>query len=205
MIAPPHYLISSCVGYDAPLERLLRTMRDISDERKLVVIGGAGREEIKLVGSLPCALVTHNSFDYTALIEHCASRFSHVFLLHDTMEFGELSEDLICQADPEMEATAAYPGGQSNLICYRGDYLLKHLGYIAQLRNCTKLAAIQHEGRLWSMTERRAVYPGAGCINDGMHRPYGGEERLKEIYPAVGIVKWKRNYGQSMTHFGVKP
>jgi len=188
MIERITYLISSSIGYDEPLRVLLATMAHIPDDRKRVSVG--------------------QSWDYTALIDALDDMpAGHVFLLHDTMELDPDSERLISQADPDMEVTAAYPGCQCNLGLYRSDYLLSQADYIRGLRDCTKLRAIQEEGGLWRRAKKRAVYPGAECIRAGVSRPYGGAERLKEIYTAVGITKHKANHGQTMDprHFEVRP
>lgn len=208
MINPPTYLISSHISYLDALRRLLSTMNHIEPRRKWVYIGGADRQRIVCVNGLPCFEVDHNSFDYTALIEWAAraNGNSHVFLLHDTMEFGADSDALIRQADPDMEATAAYPGGQTNLVCYRTDYLLGKYEYIQSLRNIPKLGAIQHEGRLWSMTEKRACYANARVTTTDAGNPYGGAHRLCETYHAVDIRKLKANYGKTMSpdHFELR-
>lgn len=198
MIDPVTYLISSHVAYRDALARLLTSMRQIENRRKWVFIGGADRERVVNVAGLPCFEVPHNSYDYTALIEWAARPDGHrnVFLLHDTMELTAESDELIQQANPEMEATAAYPGGRTNLVCYRTDYLLTHYDYIQGLKNCTKEQAISHEGRLWYMTERRTVYSHADCVCGKIDRPFNGAERLHEYYPAVQITKLKANFGR---------
>lgn len=208
MIIQPVYLISSHVAYRDALARLLSTMTHIEARRKLVYIGGAAGRRAVNVNGHPCTEVPHNSFDYTALIEWVerGCSHSHIFLLHDTMEFGPTSDDLIRKADPEMDATAAYPGGQTNLVCYRGDYARAQRFYIPSLRDCSKLKAIEQEGRLWKMTEKRAIYPNSKIVTTDAGRPYNGAKRISEMYEAVNIRKLKANYGQTMTpeHFELR-
>lgn len=192
MIPSLCYLISSNIAYREPLNQLLHSM----DYAAFIVIGGC-----KDTGSVVnYRMVSHNSFDYTALIEFIdfEKQPSHVFLLHDTMEFTPETDALVRSADPEMDATAAVDGGQCNLCLFRTDYLMTKREQILKMRNCTKLEAVQFEGVLWKDAPKRAVYPNA-TVDVLCESPvYGGAVRRTERYNAVRILKHKASWGQQM-------
>lgn len=211
MIERIGYLISSHRDYRVPLARLLYSMQAIDPADILIVAGGfaqplvmtdrQGRRRIE---------VTHNSYDYTALIglldnPDMWSAPDHLFLLHDTMELGPQSDTLIRQANPAHLATAAW-GGECNLALYRLDYLQQRAQDILKLSNCTKLQAVQAEGFLWrSLPEsERGGYPGA-CDVGVVRRTYGGTERSVCHYRGVDVTKYKANWGQNMKAMAVQP
>lgn len=205
------YLISSHRKYKEPLERLLRSMSYINPERKFVAIGGCDDRHMAVnLGALTLN-VEHNSFDYTALIEvleHPPVGFSHVFLLHDTMEISPETDALIDRADPTMDAVAAYPGGQCNLCLFRTDWLMRNRDRILAMRNCTKDEAVKFEGVLFKDAPRQAVFPNAECRVLSEAPVYeGGLKRRTELYTSVQILKFKSSWGQEMErmHERVKP
>lgn len=197
------YLISSNVAYQEPLKRLLGSMSVSHDH--FVVIGGC-----KDTGCvLNYRIVNHDSFDYTALIEFLdfEKQPSHVFLLHDTMEFTAETDALVRSADPEMDATAAVDGCQCNLGLFRTDYLLTKRAEILKMRNCTKLEAVQFEGVLWKDAPKRAVYPNGTVDVVSETAVYGGAIRRTERYNALKLFKHKSSWGQEMETIGerIKP
>lgn len=208
MIETLGYLISSHVAYQAPLQRLLLSLPTARDA--VAIVGGhvayAERQIIVRQYEVP-----HNSYDYTALIdlvEHrdwYPARWSHVFLLHDTMELSPDSDRLIRQADPTLDAVAVW-GGECNLGLYRVDYLLSRRDDLLALKDCTKLRAVEHEGFLWRTCpeDRRGTYPG-GIDIDYAQPIYGGVERQKVTYTGVGIIKYKANWGQTWPPSVVTP
>ena len=179
----------------------------ILDYQTFVVIGGC-----KDVGSVAnYCMVGHSSFDYTALIQFIDSDFdfkpSHVFLLHDTMEFTPETDSLVRRADPDVDATAAVHGCVCNLGLFRTDYLMSKREQILKMRNCTKLEAVQFEGVLWKDAPRRDVYPNATVDVLSESPVYGGAVRRTERYNSVGILKHKASWGQQMETIGerIKP
>ncbi len=209
MIERLGYLISSHKDYEAPLQRLLASLPGTADA--LVVVGGyAQRRLVEVTDRTHYVVVDHNSYDYTALIEfveHPATypAWSHVVLLHDTMELGPHADRLIRQADPARDSVAAW-GGECNLALYRVDYLLRRRVEILALRNCTKLQAVEAEGFLWrSLPDgRRGSYDGG--IDIGPTKAiYEGAERQAVHYLSVDIVKHKANWGQTWPPSVVTP
>lgn len=196
------YLISSCIGYERPLGALMDSLFEIMESWEgKAVIGGYPAHEDRLMTSLR-AYVPHISYDYTALIdlvEYPADYpdWTHVFLLHDTMQLGPQSDALIRQADPALQAVAVW-GGQCNLALYRVDYLLSQREQLLRLKNCTKQQAVEAEGFLWRQlpAEQRGAY-GGSCEVLGIGQPYGQAERIKEYYSGVDVIKWKANWGQT--------
>jgi hypothetical protein len=209
MIPAVTYLISSHVGYAQPAQRLVESMRRNGVERFKVAIADCGVADLKAWRELPGVLrlgdpvvpVAHNSFDYTAAIAAVDGRFGplgdHVFLLHDTMEFGPATDRLIRTADPACPVTAVY-GGQCNLLLLRTDYLRAQADWLRTLRNCSKEQAIAAEGELWRRCPEhlRGHYPDSPCLVVGEGTPYGGATRIQEFYPAIDLTKWKANWGQ---------
>lgn len=193
------YLISTHRDYDAPLQRLLCSMKDRSFSELGVVVGGYEVPD-RWFGFVH--QVDHNSYDYTALIdyvEHPESypAWSHVFLLHDTMELGPNADQLIRQADPTLDATAVW-GGECNLALYRADYLHSRRDELLSLKDCSKLRAVEVEGFLWRTLgdDRRATYPGERQQSE-VESPYGGAQRQRIYFAGVDMVKYKANWGQT--------
>lgn len=201
MIERLGYLISSHKGYEAPLARLLASLPETAEA--IVVVGGYAERRALEVTDHTCYITTnHNSYDYTALIDFvdrpgAYPAWSHVFLLHDTMELGPQADAIIRSADPEKDATAPH-GAECNLGLYRVDYVLERRHDLWALRNCTKLQAVEVEGFLWrSLPEhRRGSFEGDQQTGEPS-AAYGGAPRQRVYYAGVDIVKWKANWGQT--------
>lgn len=206
----PTYLISSHVRYALPLQYLLQSMRQISRDRIIVVVGGAPKfehleEEWGTVWRVP-----HNSFDYTAAIEFCRRQppAEHLFLLHDTCEFQPDTDTRICEANPAKWATAAYEGAQCNFMLLKREWLLYNRARLELLTNCTKLKAIQKEGFLWKrcVEHHRAIYPDPSMeVVDYEDRTYNGAHRICERYNSINLLKRKACYGQNMHDLTITP
>lgn len=213
MITSLCYLISSNATYQEPLKRLLGSMEGVETGCKFVVVGGSN-PGVFVLNHAVGVTVNHNSFDYTAFVELVErivededSYPSHVFLLHDTMEFTPETDALVRSADPDMDATAAVDGCQCNLGLFRTDYLLSKRAEILKMKNCTKLEAVQFEGVLWKDAPRRAVYPNATVDVVSETAVYGGAIRRTERYNALKLFKHKSSWGQQMETIGerIKP
>ena len=206
MIESLGYLISSHIGYEAPRERLLASMRDLPITN--VVIGGYNLRSGYYRSGVAHISADHNSYDYTALIdfvEHPADYpdWSHVFLLHDTMELGPNADRLIRAVDPQWPAVAVW-GGQCNLGLYRADYVRQCLPQLLGLKNCSKAYAVEMEGFLWTQLpkDERGVYGGTIEVSEE-YPVYGGAPRRREYYTAVDVTKYKANWGQPTPPGGV--
>ena len=194
------YLISTYRGNEEALGRLLRSMEYISPERKIVVCGGCTNAGYCARTSAQLGVryfrATHNSFDFTALIEGLSGEFelpARVFTLHDTMELTDRADELINAVDTSRDAVAAF-FGQCMLVSFSREYLLARADDILSWRDCSKDAAIAAEVRLWADCATAALYPGYGCQVTG-RVPIDRAERLREFYPGVGVVKWKAHWG----------
>lgn len=206
------YAISSHIKYREPLGRLFWSMSTIPSARKFAVVGGSKRGcYMGLIENAISIEVDHNSFDYTALIYLIESNpigFTHVFLLHDTMELTPATDALIAAADPTMDAVAAFPGGQCNLCLFRTDYLLANRERILAMRNCTKHQAVAFEGALFKDAPRQALFPNATVTVEAERVVYtDGAVRRVEFYHAIATRKFKASWGQTIEqmHERVKP
>lgn len=189
-------LISSFKTYAEARIRLLDSAAYIPSDRIQVVIGGCEKEHTYFgTNGVIHREVTHNSYDHTACIDPVLPEdWTHVFLLHDTMELAIDSYDLICAVDPDVHATAAH-NGQCNLMLVRRDWLEQAQPVLQTFKNCTKSAAVGSEGWLWHQAPTRAQYSKSGYCNiEAPHPVFGGAERVTELYESVGIKKFKGNW-----------
>lgn len=209
------YIISSHVEYQSPRRILVKSMLDcgIDPTRIVVVVGGGGLPDNVGEGQPEEVRVDYNSYDFTGMIwvteslDRLLPETDRFVFLHDTMVFGERSDELFNSTQEDSWATAAESDAQCNLVCYHRDYLKSRAYDIQALKNCDKTTAINFERHFWrSCPEKhRYLYPRAECIPLGEDHPYGGSLRRKEYYPAVDITKWKANWGQPVENPIVEP
>jgi hypothetical protein len=162
--------------------------------KKLIVSGGhEKRSQNDLILE-----VTHNSFDFTGLIEIVSNPqliedWTHVLTVHDTMELGKNTLELCQLADPTIDATSATPNGMCNLILYKKEYLFSVKDFILELMNKEKIEYVQKEGILFNIAQNKKLFNVPEVVNLGMGTPYSKVERIKECYYALDIIKWKAN------------
>lgn len=142
--------------------------------------------------------VTHNSFDFTGLIEVVSNPqliedWTHVLTVHDTMELSKNTIDLCKLADPDVDATSATPNAMCNLILYKKEYLFSMKDFILECINKEKVEYVQKEGILFHMAQNKKLFDVPQVINLGIGTPYSQVERVKEYYYALDIIKWKAN------------
>jgi hypothetical protein len=200
MINRVGYLISTNINYTAALERLLKSMEFINKGDVFIVSGGHSspmyfmRED-----GYQEWHVTHNSFDYTALICLIENQWplpDHIFLLHDTMELGERADGLIKSAPADLQAFAVWQGF-CNLMLLRTEYANSRAKEILALKNCTKQHAVDAEGFLWrTLNTPSAHYPGE-CLIKYSDLVYHGAQRRVVYYTGVDITKYQANWGQN--------
>lgn len=208
------YIISSHARYAIPLGKLLMSMAYIGYGKPFIymVIADSEYDQRMVFENTIIRHVTHNSFDYTGLIEFVQERPyfpDHIFTLQDTMEFSDATHDLIMDGiDPDAYATAVY-GGQCNLVAYRYDYLLARDDFILAQRNHSKQESILHEGALWKTApdNKRGHYNNSHLyVKPDYEYPYGTDvPRLVEYYTAIQLIKYKANHGQNMHNLIVEP
>lgn len=156
--------------------------------------------------------VTHNSFDYTALIDIVENdiKSDYWFLLHDTCvagpDFGRLARDL-----PEGEPFAAamlgsYPGTM-NIGAYRYDYLMENKDLLLSVRNddispegirAGKEQALQLENRFLGEAPRYHPELFSDDLTVGAPSPYTehGVRRNIRYFRNLDLYKFQANYGQ---------
>jgi len=199
------YIISSNIRYQKPLEKLLNSMISYGVKPANIFVAVGGSEVDRTVIDGRWYERSHNSFDYTGLIElilHTPDFPEYIMTLQDTTEFTEHTHDLILNGiNVENDGTAVY-GGQCNLVVYRYSYLLEQRDYILSHRDMSKLHSIQTEGELWRMIpdNKRGHYNNSTMdVLSYEFYPYGtGIPRIVERYNAIQLLKYKANYGQSM-------
>jgi len=211
----PIYIINSHIDYSGPLSVLLDSMRSIPNSRKLIYVAGCTEARLFEHEGVLFHYVTHNSFDYTGLIELVdrpallGGWRTHFFCLQDTMELGSNADALIGETDESKWTTAVF-GGQCNLVLYSAGYLMRQKPFIDSMRNCSKKQSVEFEGELWRRCPEpyRAVYPHSHIeVKTNVQSPYGQSSatRIQEYYRRVDIVKWKANWGQNMEAMVMKP
>lgn len=205
-------VITSHWNFDIARKRLFETLESFAPQIPFYLVIGGAPEAHQTVQSLygskyPCytSYVTHNSFEYTPLIElvdQIPALPDHLLCLQDTMEVGPNTIERAKQVNPDVWATAAF-GGQCNLVTYRYDYLLARHGDIKAMQNITKHQSVEYEGLLWRAAEKRDHYENALCVEDWHnYYPYStGTPRMKEYYTALDVIKWKANHARSMGRF----
>lgn len=203
------YLISSHQSYGPPRHSLLKNMGEIGVDFGRIILAVGGSSVITHSAGSNYMGVAHNSFDFTALIAVLDSGIklpSHIFTMHDTMEIGPNTDQLLRNVDPNVKATGVF-GWMSNLIMVRTDWLYECREQVLAMRNCSKLPAVENEGMLWKLAgDSGANYPDAGFPETTHgHCPYGGAQRIREYYANVEITKWKANWGQSFTEWETRP
>lgn len=189
-------LVSSCKDYNLAIMNLLPSLK--FSPRNLIVTGGYKESKEYKINDITTIGVTHNSFDFTGLIEivsnpHLISDWTHVLTVHDTMEIGEYTLDLCQLANPDVDATAAN-GGLTNLVLYKKEYLFSIKDLICEYKNRSKTEYVQSEGRFFHIAKNKEDFPVTGVANLGTGFPFSKVERIKEYYYALDIIKWKANY-----------
>jgi hypothetical protein len=199
------YVITSHGDYSVPLNHMFKNLPlSFPIDQCVIISGGHEYRDLEDWNGIPRFITTHNSWDYTSLIEIIENDFpwlpKKLFFLQDTMIIGTRTHELVSDIG-DFAAVAAF-GGQCNLCLYDRDYLSSQWNFIQARRNCSKLDSIIHEGALWKTCppQYRSHYnpDNAKCDIIGIGKPYDNAERITEYYNAVDILKFKANYGQNM-------
>lgn len=161
-ISPKHviksnikFVISTCCFYEEKsLDRLLDSLiaSGVPSESILVVSGGWGVASNCVKNGINYHRVTHNSFDYTGLIDvlETDNHSDYWFLLHDTCEVGSLFYDhLLLFPKSGYEHVCIDNKGYTNIGLYSWDFLQKSKEYILRLKDCNKQRAMSSEQFLY--------------------------------------------------------
>lgn len=154
-------------------------------------------------------MVTHNSWEYTGLIEVAKKDLQGEawFLLHDTCEAGSQFDSRVRDGyDPSVDMTVVR-GGQCNISLYKHDLLMKYRDNLLRMQGLTKDAAVRHEGYFFrSNACTWKPYPGDELEILGEKDVYGnGVPRQINYLHAVDLYKYKANWGQSNGEWIINP
>ncbi len=196
------FAISSHAGFcDHTLPVLLHSMTVISKipvDDILVVVGGMPENQlIPRDDELELLHVTHNSFDYTALIEIIGQDKldSHWFLLHDTCRTGPNFYHKALQFDNEVDYISAEPNGYQNMGVFHPRFLKKHSGHINNLRNCTKIQAIKGERKLQEISDWKPYNNHTPVKDLGLADVYStGRMRRTLYFEHLDLYKYQNDY-----------
>lgn len=182
----------------------------------IVIFEGGHAHEAQLASTVEHWLVTHNSFEYTPLIEVALREMpaDYWFLMHDTCEVGPAFLDRLYGIPDTLPAKVAMRSFPSmSMGAYRYDYLLRQTKPLLEARNFD----LSHEGmkakKAWGLhredhilwrdhTETTFVYPRIDghpeMLVKELPNPYGsGVVRRAEYFPSLDVTKYKSNWGQT--------
>ena len=188
------YLVSSHVSFEKIcLPRLLDSLKD---QKVIVTVGGSDQTKIIKNGKNEFHYVEHNSFDYSSLInlvENDITTADYVFLLHDTMECGPNFRKLSMRYK-KSNICLCNKIGICNLGTYKTSYLRSIKNEIIALKNCSKLLAIQKEGKLGNFD----LYDNSEITVLNKNDFYQtGTQRTKVYFKAVDLWKYGANNGET--------
>lgn len=219
------YLIGSHVCYQSKaLPMLLASLRTdqmagIEPERIVVAVNGAGKPHVQTVdgvrmryqvGEMACPLAALLNENFGC---------DYWFFLNVTSRAGPRFRELVeAGYDPEADATLAGAllnngpsGGKhgraiNDMCMYRLAYLQSVRDKIESVKDAPISEHIDDlEGWFYAHAPKQAQYPDLGYeLNQVKSDVYGtGTMRATEYFPAVDLIRWKRNFGQlPATHHG---
>jgi hypothetical protein len=195
------YIVSSNVNYyEKTLPIIIGSLKNANVENILIYIGGSETDFETTYDGIYCKFVTHNSFDYTGIIEFVnnPNDCDYVFLLHDTCEVDTDFKNKVENFDinKDIVYVTNLHVGQCNFAMIRYNLVINNKHYFNTLKNCNKEMAIQHEGHLIRMTLNKTCYPNEDTIFS-YETPYFGNTRQVEYFKHIGLKKYKANWGQT--------
>ena len=184
-------------------------------EDVLVVDGGYTHDRSLKLEGIDTLEVSHNSFDFTALIAVTEKRIESDFwlLLHDTCRVGPKFCSLLHAADFSYKKIALKPFPSMSIGLYSFDYLLQHTERIIREKNTdyseeglikAKHTAIGHEDLLlWKTNDLPCgTFNKVGerdritqSVDSGWYTT--ATDRIQEYYPQLDLFKLKGNWGQA--------
>ena len=201
-------LVNSHVSSTRARDRLLDSLARNPDWERfevLVVVGGAVSNQTQTVGNVTWIEVTHNSIDWTALIEMIGRQppDDEYMYVHDTCEVGPDFFDRAWRA-PLIGMTARIrrrTHKSMNMGLYKQRWIDDHATLLRSFRNdggdlqACKERCIRSEDVLFDMDPANTVI-GSGIAEIERARDvYGnGVPRITETYPDVSLRKFKANW-----------
>lgn len=193
------YLISSNVNYyQKTLPKILPSItKQINIKNIIVTIGGKSFGE--QVG-LKTFWVSHNSFEYTSLINFIELNYfdcDYVFLLHDTMICGNNFHKLSSRIDASKNVIMAHEKGWCNLGAFKTSFLFSIKDKLLSMKNIKKKEAIELEGSFFGQSYCTYKNPTVERMIDCEKSPYGGRDRFVCEFKSVNVYKYGSNDANS--------
>lgn len=195
------YVISSNIKYyEKTLPLLIRSLKNSGIDNLYIYVGNSDTEYETKYDDFYCKFVSHNSFDYTGVIEYSKENINsdYTFLLHDTCEVDIEFKLKIENFDYNYDAVYCtnIHIGQCNFGMIKSKIIYDNKNYFNSLKNCNKETAIQHEGYFIRSISNKICYPNEEIIIDYC-TPYDSNIRQLEYFKHVGLKKYKANWGQT--------
>jgi hypothetical protein len=183
----------------------------IPKDEIFVFIAGCSEYSEKIVDGIVQYELTHNSYEYSPLIEICEREHEseYWFLIHDTCKVGKNFKRLLYNIPPDRPSKIALGNSPVMSIgAYRFDYLLsvkerlyeiKNTDYsIESMRRWKDWGAPNEDYILWKTAPPPAVYGNHGMEILDHENWYGTNTiRRTEYFHSLDIYKNKSNWGQS--------
>lgn len=197
--------------YEKTIPQLIARLKYLGiDMHNVYVFEGGQNENKKVAKEFHHFQVNHNSFDLTALIAIVDFDLQPPYwlLLHDTLALTDTFKYIFPLLNPsgyECMPLRSHPS--MNIGVYSKDYLIKNKSYLESHRNNNyseqslqycKTKAIKEEDYLFTKsTNKQMINKLLSTIWSKSYVQYLGKVRKKELYPQLGIIKYKANHGLS--------
>jgi hypothetical protein len=182
----------------------------IENDLIYVFIGGCTEELYENINGVHYYFVTHNSIDFTAMIEIVEKEIEseYWFLIHDTAIVGGRFKELLYNFPSGAEKVALLPIPAMNIGLYSYKYLLsvkdiiliaKNTDYSNEAIQKFKKFGVDHEDYiLFETPPEPATYGPKDWHVTSYENWYGGDSvRRIEYYPNLDIYKSKSNWSRA--------
>ena len=179
----------------------------IENDMIYVFIGGCTEESYEKINNIHYYFVTHNSIDYTAMVEIVEKEIEseYWFLIHDTAIVGSKFKELLYNFPIGAEKVALLPFPAMNIGLYNYQYLLGIKDTILTLKNTDysyeaiqrfkKFGIDQEDYILFNTPPKPALYGPEEWYITNYENWYGSNSRRRvEYYPNLDIYKSKSNW-----------
>jgi hypothetical protein len=177
------FLISSAIGYELPLRRLLAQMAaaGVRPDEIWVAVSNSPAEEVQLRNGIHFSHYRGNAYEYGALLDVVLRGvpFDLAMLIHDTCHAGPRLKELVLEqpATVEFDYMSATCSGTFNIGLYSRDFLKRCQPFLSSLIGMTKSRAIavEHDQDGEGFKSRARITTNildSACIGEGTQYPY---------------------------------